>query len=182
MVKGGREHPAQTGNECVPGAQASKGTLPTVASPLPYDSSQGQLTRVKWPKQDGGGVGGWSKGLESELRDPARGWGSGLSSDKSKRVGHTGPLGAFPQEELVKGQQGSLVTSPIPSPSSLALGSHGCTGVEGCPSSKSPPYWCYINKGGHPVEGEPATGRVRACESVNSHPPSLHPNKALWHE
>lgn len=51
------------------------------------------------------GVGGtWSKGLESELRDPARGWGSG--SDKSKRGGHSGPFGASPQEESVKGQQG----------------------------------------------------------------------------
>ena len=35
MVEGGREHPSQTGNECVPGAQASRGTLPTVALPQP---------------------------------------------------------------------------------------------------------------------------------------------------
>lgn len=131
------------------------GTLPTepgAALSLMIPAYQRQVAKTRW-------VGVWSEGLDGELRGPARSWGSGLNSDKSKRA-----LGTFPQEEPVKGQQGSLLTSPMPSPSSH-------TGAGRVPSSEPPPYWCCIHKGGIQWGvGGPATGRARACESVNSHP------------
>lgn len=54
MFKG--ERPAQTGNECVPGAQASRGRHPihwAWGSPLPYDSS---LPEASGKNEMGGGL------------------------------------------------------------------------------------------------------------------------------
>lgn len=81
------------------------GTLPTepgAALSLMIPAYQRQVAKTRW-------VGVWSEGLDGELRGPARSWGSGLNSDKSKRA-----LGTFPQERDNRGPCSHHLCHPHP--------------------------------------------------------------------